>query len=48
MYAGQINHRLTLESNASAPSSPIEGDVYYNSTDHEFYFYNGTEWVVSI
>lgn len=29
----------------SAPGSPVEGDVYANSTDHHLYFYNGTGWV---
>ena len=31
----------------SAPSSPVEGQFYYNSTDKAFYFYNGTAWVTS-
>ena len=29
---------------ASAPSSPAEGDVYYNSTAHMLYCYDGTTW----
>ena len=28
----------------SAPSSPSEGDIYVNSSDHHIYFYNGTSW----
>ena len=30
---------------ASAPSSPKAGQIYYNSGDKVFYFYNGTSWV---
>lgn len=30
---------------ATAPSSPVEGQQYYNSTDHVLYWYNGTSWV---
>lgn len=26
------------------PSSPLEGDVYYNSVSHKLRFYNGTAW----
>jgi hypothetical protein len=29
---------------AGAPSSPTEGTVYANSSDHHLYFYNGTTW----
>ena len=34
-----------LKPMASAPSSPLEGMIYPNSTDHKLYFYNGTSWV---
>lgn len=29
---------------SAAPSSPVEGQEYSNSTDHHKYFYNGTTW----
>lgn len=28
----------------SAPASPKEGQIYFNSTDKHFYGWNGTEW----
>ena len=30
---------------ATAPSSPQEGQIYYNSTDNKLYFYDGSNWV---
>jgi len=30
---------------ATAPSSPVQGQIYYNSTDNRLYFYDGTAWV---
>jgi hypothetical protein len=30
---------------ATAPSGPVEGQVYYDSTDDVIKFYNGTAWV---
>ena len=35
-----VLHPLT-----TAPSTPVEGQVYYNSTDKQFYQYNGSTWV---
>jgi len=29
----------------AAPSSPAEGNIYFNSTNKHFYGYNGTAWV---
>jgi len=40
-----INDVLVITPQASAPSSPVEGMVYSNNTDHHFYFYNGSGWV---
>lgn len=30
---------------ASDPTSPLEGELYYNTTDNKYKFYNGTAWV---
>lgn len=30
---------------ATAPSNPVEGQIYYNSTDNRIYFYDGTTFV---
>ena len=30
---------------ATAPSNPVEGQIYYNSTDSRLYFYDGTNWI---
>lgn len=29
---------------ASAPGTPVEGQIYFDSTKHELGYYNGTEW----
>lgn len=30
---------------SSAPNPALEGQIYYNTTSHIFYVYNGTSWV---
>lgn len=35
-----------LQPLATAPSNPVEGQFYYNSTDKLMHQWNGTEWVV--
>lgn len=34
-----------IQNLASAPASPVEGQVYHNTTDHRTYVYNGSAWV---
>jgi len=30
---------------AAAPSNPVEGQIYYNSTDSRLYFFDGSNWI---
>ena len=34
-----------IHKSATAPSSPVEGQIYYNTTDHTFRVYDGTKWL---
>jgi hypothetical protein len=36
---------LNLPKFASDPSSPVEGQMYYNTTDQTVKFYNGSDWI---
>jgi len=46
-YPGKVNivDVLHLAPRSSAPSSPSEGDIYVNSTDHHIYCYLNGSWV---
>jgi hypothetical protein len=35
---------LVVDPRASEPTSPAEGQIYYNITDDVLYYYNGTAW----
>src|SRR4051812_15134261 len=37
----QLIHHLL----ASAPGSPVEGQVFHNTVSHVLEFYNGTSWI---
>jgi hypothetical protein len=36
---------IVLHQSATAPGTPVEGQLYENTTDHLIYYYNGTAWV---
>ena len=37
--------KVNLPQYASAPSSPVQGDMYYNTTDDTVYVHDGSSWV---
>lgn len=44
MASGTSVVNLVVDPRSSAPSSPAEGQVYYNTVDNVLYYYNGTSW----
>ena len=41
------NARIQNLSTANAPASPVEGQIYYDTTDHVLKTWNGTAWITS-
>lgn len=42
---GNLLKNARLQNASSNPSGPSAGQVYYNSSDNEIRFYNGTSWI---
>lgn len=36
---------VALQNLTSPPGSPVQGQIYYNSTDKAVYFWDGTQWI---
>jgi hypothetical protein len=36
---------VALQNLTSAPASPVQGQIYYNSVDKAVYFWDGTQWI---
>jgi hypothetical protein len=52
MFSGDLraddifSSTLSLTPQALDPTNPVEGTIYYNSADKQFYGWIGTEWVI--
>jgi carbohydrate-selective porin OprB len=45
MGSGTTVINLVVDPRSTPPSSPTEGQIYYNTTDDVLYYYNGTAFV---
>lgn len=43
-FGGYQSLNQVVQNLGAAPSTPVEGQLYYNSTNHTLFFWNGTAW----